>query len=362
MTYLKRGRQILTGVLALALLLALAVGLIQAQGPEPLEGEMQSQEGASVTAAVGSRIPIQGRLTDANGSPLNGSYNIRFRLYNAALGGSVVCEDTNSVEVINGLFNSEIWGDCGSSDMNGQQLYLGIKVGTDDEMTDRQAIYPVPYAFSLKPRAVIDGEVSDDPVLWVRNNSTADESMGIYAQAAGLSGETYGVYGASLSADGYGGRFFGGNGLYAEGITGYGGYFKNVSGGYALAVEGGMEMSVNAGSTKEINVGDRYRDNAIVAWGKISGGDPGSIQAEFGISAVDHYNTGCYKIYLDSNAAEAASLIPMAIAEIDAAPVGAGAIRIVSVNQVQPGNFNVYINDGNGNLVNNDFVFIVTAR
>jgi hypothetical protein len=361
MTYL-RGRQILTGVLALTLLLALAVGLIQAQGPEPPEGERQSQEGASVLVDVGSRIPIQGRLTDANGSPLNGTYSIRFRFYNAAVDGSVVCEDTNSVEVINGLFNSEIWGDCGSGDMNGQQLYLGIKVGTDDEMTDRQAIYPVPYAFSLKPGAVIHGEIPDDSVLWGRNSSTADGSMGIYAQAAGPSGETYGVYGASASDNGYGGRFIGGNGLYAEGITGYGGYFKNSSGGYALAVEGGITSSVDAGPAKSIDVGDRYRDNAIVAWLKFLDGDPGSIQAEYGISSVDHYNTGCYKIYLDIDAAESASLIPMAIAEIDAAPFGAGAIRIVSINQVQPGNFNVYINDGNGNLVDNDFVFMATAR
>ena len=73
-----------------------------------------------------------------------------------------------------------------------------------------------------------------------------------------------------------------------------------------------------------ITVGDRYRDNAIVAWAKISGGDPGSIQAEFGISVVDHYNTGCYKIYVDVSATNASTLIPMAIAEVDTAPVGAG--------------------------------------
>ena len=125
---------------------------------------------------------------------------------------------------------------------------------------------------------------------------------------------------------------------------------------------GRLNLGINAGEAMTITVGDRYRDNAIVAWAKITGGVPGSIQAEFGISAVDHYATGCFKIYLDIDATEAASLIPMAIAEIDTAPVGAGAIRIVSINQLQPNIFNVYINDGNGNLVDNDFVFMVTAR
>jgi hypothetical protein len=52
----------------------------------------------------------------------------------------------------------------------------------------------------------------------------------------------------------------------------------------------------------------------------------------------------------------------MAIAEIDSAPVGAGKIRIVSVNQLETNIFNVYINDGNGNLVDNDFILMVTAR
>ena len=123
-----------------------------------------------------------------------------------------------------------------------------------------------------------------------------------------------------------------------------------------------MNLAVNAGAAMTITVGDRYRDNAIVAWAKLLGGNPGSIQAEFGISSVEHYATGCYKIYLDINAANAASLIPMAIAEIDTAPVGAANLRIVSINQLQPNIFNIYINDGNGNLVNNDFVFMVTAR
>jgi hypothetical protein len=121
-------------------------------------------------------------------------------------------------------------------------------------------------------------------------------------------------------------------------------------------------MGINAGEAMTITVGDRYRDNGIVAWAKIGGGDPGSIQAEFGISSVDHYMVGAYKIYLDISAVDAYSLIPMAIAEIDAAPTNAGEIRIVSINQVAPNIFNVYINDGNGNLINNDFVFMVTAR
>jgi hypothetical protein len=144
--------------------------------------------------------------------------------------------------------------------------------------------------------------------------------------------------------------------------NGFGGYFDNLGGGYALAVEGGMRMSSNAGAAKVINVGGRYRDNAIVAWAKISGIGIGSISSEFGIDSVEHYNTGCYRIYLDVDAAATASLIPMAIAEIDSAPTSAATVRIASVNQMSANSFNVYINNGSGALVDNDFVFMVTAR
>ena len=121
-------------------------------------------------------------------------------------------------------------------------------------------------------------------------------------------------------------------------------------------------MTVNAGGAMTITVGDRYRDNAVVAWAKVSGTGIGSIQSEFGVSSVDHYNTGCYRIYLNISATDAASLIPMAIAEIDSAPDSAAEVRIVSINQMAPNIFNVYINNGNWALVDNDFVFMVTAR
>jgi len=200
-----KGRRILIGVLALGLLLALAVGLSQAQGPEPPEEEMRPQGEAGVAANVGSRIPVQGRLTDASGNPLSGTYSIRFGLSDAATEGTALCEDTNSVSVENGLFYSEIWGDCGSDEMNGQQLYLGIKVEDDDEMQDRQAIYPVPYAFSLKPGANISGTVGGDAIVHAENSATDGRALRGYATAA--SGTNFGVVGTSWSPNGYGGHF-----------------------------------------------------------------------------------------------------------------------------------------------------------
>jgi len=148
--------------LAMALLLVLFAGPGQAQGLQPPGESMQPEGEVSIQAAVDARIPIQGRLTDSSGNPVpDGNYSITARIYNVSSGETALCSDTETVSVSNGLFNMYI-DNCTSAILNGQQLWLGIKVGADAEMTPRQPIYPVPYAFSLMPGATI----SYTPLLW----------------------------------------------------------------------------------------------------------------------------------------------------------------------------------------------------
>jgi hypothetical protein len=145
-------------VLVVGLLLALAVGLIQAQEPAT-EGDLEENEAISPAAAMNDVIPIQGRLTDTDGNPLDGNYSIRGSIYDVAVGGVPRCTDTDTVAVTNGLFTMEL-DFCDPSDINGDQLYLGIKVGSDPEMTPRQPIHAVPYAWTVRPGAIIKGAVS----------------------------------------------------------------------------------------------------------------------------------------------------------------------------------------------------------
>ncbi len=206
-----KGRLTLISVLALGLLLALAVGLSQAQGPGPENGlQPKGRNGPTVVEdTVTGDIPIQGRLTGANGNPVpDGVYTITFRLYNAAVNGALLCEDTDHTHVTNGLFTT-FMGYCTADDINGQELWLGIQVEGDEEMQPRQLIAPVPYARSLRPGAVIEGDVPGDSVLLVDNHSQSDGSKGVHGIAGGVAGTNYGVYGASLSASGYGGYFVG---------------------------------------------------------------------------------------------------------------------------------------------------------
>ncbi len=206
---------VVTGVVVGAVLtLALTVGLTLAQGPE------QPQAPTNTTTIAPGAIPIQGRLTDANGNPLSGTYTIIFRLYEEATATVAVCSDTRAVAVTNGLFSDYMDG-C-YNDITGQKLWLGIQVGSDPEMTPRQVILPVPYAISLVPKAEISGTVgSNDAILDIDNSGI--NGKGLRSEVLAATGVNYGVVGAAKSPDGYGGYFYNngdGVGLYGNGNSG----------------------------------------------------------------------------------------------------------------------------------------------
>jgi hypothetical protein len=155
---MKMGR-ILIMVLVLGMLLSMGWQPSQAQVQGPL-GTLQTLEKGSLAAPMNDQIPIQGRLTDAGGNPLNGNYSVNFWVYNMAAGGAVICGNLlTNVSVTNGLFNSTLDLCALAGAMKGQQLWLGVQVGTDPEMTPRQPIYPVPYAYTLRSGATIEGDI-----------------------------------------------------------------------------------------------------------------------------------------------------------------------------------------------------------
>lgn len=141
-------------ILALALMLVLGVQLGRAETQTPQdETSPQAPEGD-----LNDQIPIQGYLTDASGNPLNGTYSITAYVYDAATGGSLICGSwIPSISVVKGLFNQTI-DLCDAADaFQGDQLYLALQVGSDPEMTPRQPILAVPYAYNVKRGAVIQG-------------------------------------------------------------------------------------------------------------------------------------------------------------------------------------------------------------
>ncbi len=82
----------------LALGMALAAGLMRAQEPS-VDEEVTAQEDMSAALTVGWIITVQGRLTDASGSPINGDRTIRASLYDSSTGGTQLYTYSTSAAV-----------------------------------------------------------------------------------------------------------------------------------------------------------------------------------------------------------------------------------------------------------------------
>lgn len=269
-----------------------------AQGAEPAQAE-----------AVAPLITYQGRLLNpGTGAPLNGSFTFTFRLYGTATGGAALWTETKDITVANGLFNT-LLGDVTplpAAIFNGQNLWLGVKVGADAEATPRQRMAPTAYALFAADADRLDGldggafvktgggtlaATASGPVLTVdqagsgvaglftsaqgdavRGENAAHGGSALVGYATATTGTNYGVYGQSDSASG--GAGVRGQGPYVGvwgsatsttgvnwgvyGATsspgGYAGYFSASGGGTAARFVGSVSvagtLSKSAGSFK----------------------------------------------------------------------------------------------------------------
>ncbi|MGC1378031.1 MAG: tail fiber protein, partial [Anaerolineales bacterium] len=129
-------------------------------------GVLAAPQGRAAQAATSTgAIAYQGRLADASGAPLTGTYILTFRLYNVASGGSPLWEEiwigANNVQVTNGLFSvmlGSITPIPQSLFIGNSSLWLGVDVGTDAEMTPRVQLGSVPYA--ILAQTVPDGSIT----------------------------------------------------------------------------------------------------------------------------------------------------------------------------------------------------------
>ena len=102
----------------------------------------------AASAAVPSTISYQGYITTLSGSPASGPVDITFTLYSSPAGTAVLWTETESaVPLVNGVYSVSLGSVTPLNLPFDQQYWLGVKVGTDPEMTPRQALTSVPFAF-----------------------------------------------------------------------------------------------------------------------------------------------------------------------------------------------------------------------
>ncbi len=98
------------------------------------------------------QLNYQGSLSDDTGNPVpDGSFYMRFRLWTNPIEGEAVWDsELREVQVTNGLFNYNL-GDTvplkASTFQESPELWLGIKIGTDPEISPRTKLRSVGYAF-----------------------------------------------------------------------------------------------------------------------------------------------------------------------------------------------------------------------
>jgi len=214
-------RQALSGLMLAVLLMAMVASLGQAQGPE---GVTVSDTSAP-QAPVGDTFTYQGQLKQ-NGAPVNGTCDFQFSLWDSQAGVTQIgsTQSLNNVPVTNGHFTVQL-GSFAYNAFAGSARWLGISVrcpagggGSFTTLNPRQPLTATPYALSLKPGALISGDVNGWPGGVIAVENTATVGLG----ATGISARSDASRSAAIS--GFSGSGFGGS--FRTGV------------GHALAVHG----------------------------------------------------------------------------------------------------------------------------
>jgi hypothetical protein len=104
-------------------------------------------------SAVPGTLTQQGRLFSSDGDPVDGEVTIIFTIYDDpddSDEANVLWTESQDISLDDGYFSAQL-GEVEELDpddvFDGSVRYLGVTVGSDSEMSPRQAITSVPYAF-----------------------------------------------------------------------------------------------------------------------------------------------------------------------------------------------------------------------
>jgi hypothetical protein len=401
----------LTNLLLLVIASLLFMNSVSAQS-EPIEPQ----------AITGTGFTYQGQLRTSSGL-VNGTCDLQFALWDAATGGTQLgaVQIITGVAVSNGTFTVQLNGSnqFGPNAFNGQArwLQIAVKCGGDAgfiALNPRQAITVTPYALAL-PGLRTEQNASTNNIIGGHESNSV--SSGVYAATIAGGGYTseshlitdnYGTIGGGYrnqagnnsgsSSDALGATVAGGHNNQAQGsYSAIPGGQNNIAAGshsfaagrraqanhqgsfvwadsvnadfassannqFAVRASGGLFLAQNMGPSGTAPIGTYYRDNSIVAWARVASN--GTIDHHFNVQSVQKMGVGHYRITLKTNALTFSSIIINATAEIDVQPTTATTVRLISVDQSNEvlNRFDVFINNGNFAVADNDFMFIATGR
>jgi hypothetical protein len=196
-------------------------------------------------AQVAGKINYQGRLTDAAGVALNGTYTLSFKVYDDPAAGTLLWDSGNlPVSVNRGLFNVAL--NLPTTYVDGRGLWAALSVN-GESLAPRQELVPVPYALSLKPGARIVGSPSSSSGGAVDVTMSDFEPLAAavrgYVPSTGMA-----VYGNSVNGTGVYGQSHTTYGVRGSSFWGWGGYFYSQTGNGLVAESGGLDTWDHGGS------------------------------------------------------------------------------------------------------------------
>lgn len=257
-------------------------------------------------AAVPKTINYQGYLTDSSGAPITGSASIEFSLYTAPTGtASNVWTENQSVTVNNGVFNAVLGSVISLNTVTFDVPYfIGVKVGTDAEMTPRQAVSSSAYAITADTAfklsctgCVTNGMIADSTISEAKlaptgtlvTNLNADLLDGSHATAFAASSHVHA--GAEITSGTVADARLTTNVATLSGIQTFSGA-KTFSSQIASSVATGTAPLSVASTTKVTNLNADYLDGYTA--GNASGNIPisnGTVNTNLNADLLDGMNS-----------------------------------------------------------------------
>ncbi len=139
--------------------------------------------GDSLPAQIPQLINYQGRLTNKDGTPATGTYEMQFKIYSDTTSLIPIWGEKQNIVVTNGIFNVLLGSENTFRDTlfaSAGERYLGIQVGADAEMKPRFRLTSVPYAMqALYPKMQAGSWSTNIPYLGVVEGRTKTQVVNL---------------------------------------------------------------------------------------------------------------------------------------------------------------------------------------